>query len=75
MNYLANDISAGSFGFSKVKATMAGAHSILTSTVYQKAGILNARRSGQAVSLRERYDPEDLSILSSIMTVPQEVSF
>ncbi|KAF9038900.1 hypothetical protein BDZ89DRAFT_1061003 [Hymenopellis radicata] len=67
-----NDISSGSFGFSKVKATMAGAFGILTSTAYTRAGIINARRTGEALRLRERYEAADLSILSSIMNVPQE---
>ncbi len=53
---------------------MAGAYGILTSTAYTKAGIINARRTGEALRLRERYDAADLSILSSIMNVPQEVS-
>lgn len=53
---------------------MAGAYGILTSTAYTKAGIINARRSGEAIRLREKYEASDLSILSSIMNVPQDVS-
>ncbi|KAF8646922.1 hypothetical protein AX16_007014 [Volvariella volvacea WC 439] len=66
-----NDISKGSFAFSKVRATFAGAYSILTTTAYLRAGMMNARRSGQAVKLRDRYAGEDLSILSSIMHISQ----
>ncbi|KAF8077561.1 hypothetical protein FPV67DRAFT_1684010, partial [Lyophyllum atratum] len=67
-----NDISKGSFAFQKVRATFAGAHGILTSTAYLIAGILNARRQGRSVSLRDRDKPEELSILSSVMGVTQE---
>ncbi|KIY70427.1 hypothetical protein CYLTODRAFT_370984 [Cylindrobasidium torrendii FP15055 ss-10] len=68
-----NDISQGSYAFSQVKQTMAGAFTILASTVYRAAAILKARQDGSALRLREKYDPEDLSILSSIVTVPQDV--
>jgi hypothetical protein len=70
---IANDISKGSYGFHKVKTALAGAHSILTSTAYLRAGIINARRSGQSVHLRSRYETDDLSILSTVMGITQEV--
>ncbi|KIK62779.1 hypothetical protein GYMLUDRAFT_990226, partial [Collybiopsis luxurians FD-317 M1] len=108
-----NDISSGTYGFPKVRATFAGAHQILTATAYLKAGILSARRSGRLTSLRgsgsgsreswrrererdrgrgrgrddgyrygygDRYDedddyrPEEMSILSHIVDVGQDVS-
>ncbi|KAG6839850.1 hypothetical protein C0991_011086, partial [Blastosporella zonata] len=65
-----NDISKGSFAFQKVRQTFAGAHSILTSSAYLTAGILTARRNGRSFSLRD--EPEELSILSSVMGVTQE---
>ncbi|KAK0463566.1 uncharacterized protein EV420DRAFT_1096733 [Desarmillaria tabescens] len=67
-----NDISTGSFAFHKVKTTFAGAFNILASAAYLKAGIINSRRSGNAVHLRDRYDPADLSVLSAILSITQE---
>jgi hypothetical protein len=71
---LANDISKGSYGFPKVRQTLAGAHGILTSTAYLRAGMMSSRREGRSVKLRGQYQSEDLSILSSIMGITQEVS-
>lgn len=45
----------------------------MTSTAYIRAGVLHSRRSGRSVRLRDHYDPEDLSILSTVMGVTQEV--
>ncbi|KAK0211250.1 hypothetical protein DFS33DRAFT_1250899 [Desarmillaria ectypa] len=69
---LSNDISAGSFAFNKVKTTFAGAFNILASAAYLKAGIINSRRSGNVVHLRDRFDPADLSVLSAILNITQE---
>jgi non-canonical poly(A) RNA polymerase PAPD5/7 len=71
--FVANDISRGSYGFAKVRAALAGAHGILTSTAYLRAEMIRARREGRYVKLRHRYDPEDLSILSTVMGINQEV--
>ncbi|KAK0496784.1 hypothetical protein EDD18DRAFT_1163932 [Armillaria luteobubalina] len=62
----------GSFAFNKVKTTFAGAFNILASSAYLKAGIINSRRSGTALHLRDRFDPADLSVLSAIVGVTQE---
>ncbi|PBK78829.1 hypothetical protein ARMSODRAFT_902418 [Armillaria solidipes] len=67
-----NDISVGSFAFNKVKTTFAGAFNILASAAYLKAGIINSRRSGNTVHLRDRFDPADLSVLSAILSITQE---
>ncbi|KAK0196515.1 hypothetical protein F5146DRAFT_1129297 [Armillaria mellea] len=67
-----NDISAGSFAFNKVKTTFAGAFNILASAAYLKAGIINSRRSGNTVQLRDSLDPADLSVLSAIVSITQE---
>ncbi|KAJ7286498.1 hypothetical protein C8J57DRAFT_665057 [Mycena rebaudengoi] len=67
-----NDISAGSYNFQNVRKNLAGAHEILTSTIYLRAGILEARRGGQSVRLRDHYEPSDMSILSSVLGVTQE---
>jgi len=70
---LANDISSGSYNFHKVKTAFAGAHGILTSTAYLRAGMLGSRHQGRSVQLRSQYEPEDLSILSTVMGITQEV--
>mgnify|MGYP001167337477 CR=1 FL=1 len=70
----ANDISKGSFGFHKVRTAFAGAHSILSATAYIRAGMLHSRRKRTSVHLRDHYEPEDLSILSAVMGITQEVS-
>ncbi|KAF8625741.1 hypothetical protein AX17_006768 [Amanita inopinata Kibby_2008] len=67
-----NDISRGSFGFQRVRMTLAGAYEILTSTAYLRAGMLNARYNSRSFSLRDHYEAQDMSILSSIMGVTQE---
>ncbi|KAE9390503.1 Nucleotidyltransferase [Gymnopus androsaceus JB14] len=72
---ISNDISSGSYGFAKVRATFAGVHQIPTATAYLKAGILSARRSGQYTSLR-RVDyerPEEMSVLAHIIDITQDV--
>lgn len=67
-----NDISRGSYGFQKVRTTFAGAYGILTSSAYLHAGILSARREGRTAHLRSRSEPEEMSILSSVMGITQE---
>lgn len=67
-----NDISKGSFGFHKVRTAFSGAHSILTATAYIRAGMLHSRRNGRSVHLRDHYEPDDLSILSTVMGITQE---
>ncbi|KAJ7766625.1 hypothetical protein B0H16DRAFT_1661318 [Mycena metata] len=67
-----NDISSGSYNFQNVRRNLGGAYEILTATIYMRAGILGARRSGQAVSLRDHDEPGDIGILSSVLGVTQE---
>jgi len=67
-----NDISRGSYGFPKVRATFAGAYGILTSATFLRAGILRSRKEGRTSHLRNREEPEDISILSTVMGVTQE---
>ncbi|KAJ7193808.1 hypothetical protein GGX14DRAFT_576877 [Mycena pura] len=69
-----NDISSGSYNFRIVRQNLAGAHGILTATIYLRAGILEARRKGQVARFRDRYEPGDMSILSSVLGVTQEAS-
>ena len=45
----------------------------MTAAAYMKAGILNSRQSGRSVNLRGYTEPTDLSILSSVLGVTQEV--
>ncbi|KAF9532773.1 hypothetical protein CPB83DRAFT_758580 [Crepidotus variabilis] len=67
-----NDISSGSYHFHKVRTAFAGAHGILTSTAYLRAGMLSSRQQGRTVRLRDDYNPEDLSMLSTVMGITQE---
>jgi non-canonical poly(A) RNA polymerase PAPD5/7 len=70
---VANDISKGSYSIARVRQTFAGAHGIMTAATYMKASILNAQRSGRSAKLRGHAEPTDLSILSSVLGVTQEV--
>jgi non-canonical poly(A) RNA polymerase PAPD5/7 len=72
--FLANDISKGSYGINKVRQTLAGAYGIMQAAAFMRAGILSSRREGRSYPLRKESNPEDMSILSSILGVTQEVS-
>lgn len=72
---IANDISRGSYGIAKVRQTFSGAYEIMKATAYIRAGILNSRREGRNYPLRQGYDPGDMSILSTILGVTQEVCY
>ncbi|KAF7799612.1 hypothetical protein EIP86_010850 [Pleurotus ostreatoroseus] len=67
-----NDISRGSYNIAKVRTTFAGAFSIMTAKAYNHANIISARRERRYVHLQSRSDPEELSILGSVMGVTQE---
>ncbi|KAI0672801.1 hypothetical protein C8Q78DRAFT_970483 [Trametes maxima] len=67
-----NDISRGSYNIAKVRTTLAGAHGIMTAAAYAQATIISARREGRTVRLRPAPEPEDMSILASVMGVTQE---
>ncbi|KAJ7073779.1 Nucleotidyltransferase [Mycena amicta] len=69
-----NDISSGSYNFYNVRQNLAGAHDLLLTAVYTKAGILAARKSGTAKLLRDGYDARDMSILSAMLGVDQKAS-
>jgi non-canonical poly(A) RNA polymerase PAPD5/7 len=58
----------------KIRTTFAGAHGILTAAAYMCAGVLGSRKNGRTHHFRRRYHPEDLSVLSSIVGVTQEVN-
>ncbi len=45
----------------------------MTAAAYMKASILNSRRSGRSAKLRGYTEPMDLSIMSSVLGVTQEV--
>ncbi|KAH9997620.1 Nucleotidyltransferase, partial [Russula vinacea] len=68
-----NDISKGSYNIARVRQTFAGAYGIMTAAAYMKASVLNSRRSGRSANLRGYAEPADLSILSSVLGVTQEV--
>ncbi|KAH9852744.1 hypothetical protein C2E23DRAFT_756340 [Lenzites betulinus] len=67
-----NDISRGSYNIAKVRTSLAGAHNIMTAAAYAQASIISARREGRTVRLRAAPEPEDMSILASVMGVTQE---
>ncbi|KAH8106935.1 hypothetical protein BXZ70DRAFT_915720 [Cristinia sonorae] len=67
-----NDISRGTYGIAKVRATLAGAHGILTSSAYLHAGYIESRKRHQSIHLRQQHNPEEMSILSTVMGVTQE---
>ncbi|KAI0748435.1 hypothetical protein C8Q80DRAFT_1104159 [Daedaleopsis nitida] len=67
-----NDISRGSYNFMRVRTTLAGAHGIMTAAAFAQASIISARREGRTVRLRPTTEPEDMSILASVMGVTQE---
>ena len=46
----------------------------MQATSFSRAGILSSRREGRSYRLRVVTNPEDMSILSSILGVTQEVS-
>ncbi|KAF7295701.1 hypothetical protein MIND_01110500 [Mycena indigotica] len=67
-----NDISSGSYNFHNVRQNLAGAHDILLTAVFSKAGILAARKKGTATLLRAEYESGDMSILSAMLGVDQK---
>ncbi|TCD67285.1 hypothetical protein EIP91_000307 [Steccherinum ochraceum] len=67
-----NDISRGTYHIAKVRTTLAGAYGIMTSAAYLRAGVIEARKKHRAVHLREVHNPEEMSILASVMGVTQE---
>jgi len=71
--FAANDVSKGTYGIVKVRTTFAGAYTILTSSAFLHAGLMNSRREGRYTRLRSRTAPEDMSILSNILGISQEV--
>lgn len=69
---VANDVSAGSFAFQKVRLALAGAYNILTAASYQRATALAAEREGRYASFRPSSSHE-MSILSTVVGITQEV--
>ncbi len=46
----------------------------MTAAAYAQATIISARREGRTVRLRSTTEPEEMSILASVMGITQEVS-
>ncbi|KAI0093770.1 hypothetical protein BDY19DRAFT_918831 [Irpex rosettiformis] len=67
-----NDISRGSFAIARVRTTLAGAFSILTSTAYQREEYISSRRERRYYPLQSRTDQESMSILATVMGITQE---
>lgn len=61
-----------------MKQTFAGAFEIMSAATFLRAQIINSRRRGEYVDLRgggqSELNPEDMSILASVMGVTQEVN-
>ena len=71
-----NDISRGSYAIGNVKQTFAGAFEIMSAATFLRAQVINSRRRGDYVNLRSgrsKLDPEEMSILASVMGITQEV--
>jgi non-canonical poly(A) RNA polymerase PAPD5/7 len=69
----ANDVSRGTYAIAKVRATFAGAFGILTSAAFSRVGLIKARRDGSYTNLRKRAELGEMSILSSVLGITQEV--
>ncbi|KAH9917444.1 uncharacterized protein B0H18DRAFT_938513 [Fomitopsis serialis] len=67
-----NDISRGSYNIAKVRATLAGAHGLMTSAAYMQAGWISANRDRRRVRLGDGLNRPHLSILARVMGVTQE---
>ncbi|KAI0693342.1 hypothetical protein BC835DRAFT_1406809 [Cytidiella melzeri] len=67
-----NDISRGSFAIARVRTSLSGAFSMLTSTAYQRTESISSRRQKRYYPLQSQLDPESMSIISSVMGVTQE---
>ena len=52
---------------------MAGAHGIMTTTAYNHAEYIASRREHRTAWYYHKRNPEELSILASVMGVTQEV--
>ncbi|KAJ3886582.1 hypothetical protein GG344DRAFT_69556 [Lentinula edodes] len=68
-----NNIARGCFQLEHVKALFNETYATLESALHLKGSILDSRREGTSFMLREEYDPEDLSILSHGLRLPQSV--
>ncbi|TFY55297.1 hypothetical protein EVJ58_g8335 [Rhodofomes roseus] len=67
-----NDISRGSYNIAKVRATLSGAHGIMTTAAYLQANWISAKRNRRRVPLSDEINGEELSILAKVMGVTQE---
>jgi hypothetical protein len=74
---IANDVSRGSYNMGKIRTTLSGGHSALSTIMFERNDQLNAKRQNRYVKLRKP-DPvlesDAMSILGSILNVSQEVS-
>ncbi|KAG9128356.1 hypothetical protein FRC07_000469 [Ceratobasidium sp. 392] len=70
-----NDVSRGSYNMNKIRTTLSGGHSALTTIMFERNDQLNAKRQSRFVKLQKPdpvMDADAMSILGSILNVSQE---
>ena len=67
-----NDISGGSFGIRTVRAIFSGAYDMLSAKLFERSSQIVAKKTGRS---RDHYQPEDMSLLTTIMGITKEVSY
>ncbi|QRV87380.1 DNA polymerase sigma subunit [Ceratobasidium sp. AG-Ba] len=70
-----NDVSRGSYNMHRIRTTLSGAHSALTTTMFERNDQLNAKREKRYTRLQKPdpvLDADAMSILGSILNVSQE---
>ncbi|KAG8722473.1 hypothetical protein FRC08_001528 [Ceratobasidium sp. 394] len=70
-----NDVSRGSYNMNKIRTTLSGGHSALTTIMFERNDQLNAKRQSRYVKLQKPdpvLDADAMSILGSILNVSQE---
>ncbi|CAE6528588.1 unnamed protein product [Rhizoctonia solani] len=70
-----NDVSKGSYNMGKIRMTLSGAHSALSTVMFERNDQLIAKRQKRYVKLRNQdpiADADAMSILGSILSVSQE---
>lgn len=66
-----NDISGGSFGIRTVRAIFSGAYDMLSAKLFERSSQILAKKSGRT---KGDWQPEDMSLLTTIMGITKEVT-
>ncbi|KAG9099628.1 hypothetical protein FRC06_005081, partial [Ceratobasidium sp. 370] len=72
---VSNDVSRGSYNMNRIRTTLSGGHSALTTIMFERNDQLNAKRQSRYVKLQKPdpvLDADAMSILGSILNVSQE---